>query len=245
MSVHDWTRVEPGIFHHFHNEWMTSICNALNEGLLPEGFYALIEQHAGGYIADVLTLQHDAGYSPPPASGAMAVAQAPPRVRRRLTASAAARQRRKTVTIRHVTGHRIVALLEAVSPANKDRARNVSDFAAKVEDAVKQGVHVLMLDLLPPGPHDPQGMHGAIWERLAEDAPAYDLPAAEPLTLASYVAEAVPTAYVEHLAVGGVLPNMPLFFDPANYINVPLETTYESAYEKVPAFWRKVVEGIS
>jgi hypothetical protein len=59
MPVHDWTRVEAGIFHHFHNEWMPAICNTLNDGLLPEGFYALIEQHAGSYIADVLTLQHD------------------------------------------------------------------------------------------------------------------------------------------------------------------------------------------
>jgi len=242
MPVHDWTRVEDGIFHHFHNEWMTGLCNALNKGLLPEGYYALIEQHAGSYIADVLTLQHDASASPLPIDAGTTVTQAPPRVRRRLTASAVARRRRKTVTIRHVSGHRIVALLEAVSPANKDRARTVRDFAVKVEDAVRQGVHVLMLDLLPPGRHDPQGMHGVIWERLTSDSSPYELPSAEPLTLASYVAEALPTAHIEHIAVGKPLPQMPLFISPKEHIDVPLEATCQVAYHNVPKVWRTVIE---
>ena len=56
MPVHDWTLVEAGIFHAFHTTWIGGIQNTLNEGLLPSGFYALAEQHAGRSIADVLTL---------------------------------------------------------------------------------------------------------------------------------------------------------------------------------------------
>lgn len=41
MPVHDWTRVEAGIFHDFHTVWIGQIRNALNEGLLPAGYYAL------------------------------------------------------------------------------------------------------------------------------------------------------------------------------------------------------------
>lgn len=51
-----------------------------------------------------------------------------------------------------------------------------------------------------------------------------------PLTLASYVARALPEAYVEHLAAGEALPDMPLFLTPTAYINIPLEPTYQAAY---------------
>ena len=57
MLTHDWTRVEAGIFHHFHHEWISAISRALNHGLLPPDHYALAEQIAGGYGPDVLTVQ--------------------------------------------------------------------------------------------------------------------------------------------------------------------------------------------
>jgi hypothetical protein len=51
--------------------------------------------------------------------------------------------------------------------------------------------------------------------------------------------------YVEHAAVGAGLPDMPLFLRPDRYVNVPLESTYGSAYHGMPAFWREVLEGTS
>ncbi len=56
MPIHDWTRVDAGIFHAFHLNWIAELNKALNNGLLPEGFYALPEQHAGSSIPDILTL---------------------------------------------------------------------------------------------------------------------------------------------------------------------------------------------
>lgn len=50
MGVHDWTRVDAGIFHSFHQAWNAELNGVLNTGLLPQGFYALIEQHAGKQI---------------------------------------------------------------------------------------------------------------------------------------------------------------------------------------------------
>jgi hypothetical protein len=35
MPIHDWTRVTPGIFHHFHQRWVLAISDVLNAGLLP------------------------------------------------------------------------------------------------------------------------------------------------------------------------------------------------------------------
>src|SRR5436309_5042916 len=57
MPMHDWTRVEAGIFHAFHHSWIEEISRALNRGLLPEDYYALPEQQAAGFGPDVLTLQ--------------------------------------------------------------------------------------------------------------------------------------------------------------------------------------------
>ena len=246
MPVHDWKRVDPGIFHDFHTVWIGHLRSVLNSGLLPQGYYALAEQHAGRSIADVLTLHAspvDEGPLPlPPATGGIAVADAPPRVRRRQTVEQAALIRRRTLAVRHVSGHRLVALLEIVSPANKDRAAHVEDFAGKAVSALELGVHLLVVDLFPPGRHDPYGMHGSIRQRLEQSDEPYDLPADEPLTLASYAAGPQVDVYLEHVAVGAALPDMPLFLRPDRYINVPLEATYQAAYQGVPEFWREVLE---
>jgi hypothetical protein len=36
---------------------------------------------------------------------------------------------------------------------------------------------------------------------------------------------------------------MPLFLDADHYVNVPLEATYQSAWEGVPMRWQMVIEG--
>ncbi len=251
MPVHDWTRVDAGIFHAFHTGWVAALQNTLNDGLLTEGYYALAEQHAGRSIVDLLSLH--ASTAPreplplplPPATGGLAVAEAPPRTRRRHTLEPAARARRRSLAIRHVSGHRLVALVEIVSPANEDRVRHVEEFTDKVLSALDVGVHVLLLDLFPPGRHDPDGLHGVVLRQLEQSDDRYDLPDGEPLTLASYAAGPQVDVYLEHLAVGAALPEMPLFLRPDRYVNVPLEPTYQAAYRGLPAFWREVLEGPS
>ena len=233
MPVNDWTRVDAGIFHAFHLNWLGRLQDALNDGIMPKGYYALAEQHAGRLIPDVLTLKVSDHKGPPSAPG--------PGLETGGTAVADAG--RRTLAIRHVSGHRLVALLEIVSPANKDRAASVNDFVTKVVTALGYGVHVLFVDLFPPGRFDPHGLHGEILERLEEPDEAYDLPTAEPFTLASYAAAEVIDMYIEHAAVGALLPEMPLFFLPDRYVNVPLEKTYQQAYHSMPSFWREVLEG--
>jgi hypothetical protein len=247
MAVHDWTRVDAGIFHDFHVAWIPQLRTVLNDGLLPQGYYALAEQHAGRSIADVLTLHaNSASQDPlplPPATGGTALAEAPPKVRCKQSVEPTALALRRTIAIRHVSGHRLIALLEILSPANKDRARHVNDFAGKVASALHAGVHVLLVDLFPPGAHDPQGIHSVIRQHLDDSDEPYDLPPEEPMTLASYVAGPKIDVYLEHLALGQPLPAMPLFLRPDRYIDVPLESTYLAAYRGVPAFWRNVLDG--
>jgi hypothetical protein len=215
--------------------------------VLPEGYYALAEQHAGRAIADKLTLHASPTSSVPlpplPATGGTAAAEAPPKVRRRQTLAAAGLlARRRTLAIRHVSGHRLVALLETVSPANKDRQEHVEAFAQKAAEALDAGIHVLLVDLFPPGSHDPGGMHGVIQSFLQDSSEPYNRPPDEPLTLANCAAGPEVEIYLEHLAPGAPLAEMPLFLSPDRYVGAPLESTYAAAYQGMPAFWRDVLE---
>jgi hypothetical protein len=142
-----------------------------------------------------------------------------------------------------VSGHRLVALLEVVSPANKDRASSVDDFAGKVVSAIDAGIHVLVADLFPPGKFDPNGMPGVIRQILEDSDLPTDSPSAEPLALASYLAGPRVEVFLEYAAVGSALPSMPLFLRPDRYVNVPLESTYQEAFSGLPLFWRDVIEG--
>ncbi|MBI3821509.1 MAG: hypothetical protein HY289_02390, partial [Planctomycetes bacterium] len=57
MPIHDWTRVDAGTFHFFHQRWISSLCDTLNTGGLPDGFFAMAEQIVGGPAPDVVALQ--------------------------------------------------------------------------------------------------------------------------------------------------------------------------------------------
>jgi hypothetical protein len=111
--------------------------------------------------------------------------------------------------------------------------------------ALDIGVHVLVVDLFPPGSHDRDGVHGAVLRRLTQSDEPYELPNDESLTLASYAAGPRVGIYLSHPGVDDPLPEMPLFLRPDRYVNVPLEATYQAAYRGMPAFWRAVLEGRS
>jgi hypothetical protein len=162
MPVHDWTRIEAGIFHSFHLSWIGELSKALNDGLLPDGYYALAEQHAGRTIPDVLPLHGGPSVSEAttsrPDSGGTAVAVAPPQTRRHQLIDP--RGRRRTLAIRHVSGHRLIAMIEIISLANKDREKSVERFVSKAVAALQANVHLLLVDLFPPAAFDPMACTG-------------------------------------------------------------------------------------
>lgn len=244
MPIHDWRRVEAGIFHDFHHEWISSIKRALNAGLLPSDYYALAEQIAGGYGPDVLTLEgptQRANPGEPP--GGIALASAPPKVSYRAKTEAdiyATKANR--VAVRHVTDHRVVAVVEIVSPGNKSTRPALSQFAEKAAELLRGGIHLMVIDVFPPGVRDPQGIHRRIWDELDERGD-FVLPPERPLIVASYIGGASQEAFVEPVAVGMPLPDMPLFLTADVYVQVPLEATYQSAWQAVPSVWRRAVEG--
>jgi hypothetical protein len=245
MPIHDWTRVTAGTWHDFHLGWIGQLRLALNDGLLPPTYYAQAEQYTGPFGPDVLTLQEDEPDRPGAAdadAGTVAVAVAPPRTRITDTTEIEyGTRKRRTLTIRHASDDRIVALIELVSPGNKAARRPFNQFVRKAGELVKRGFHLLVVDLFPPTARDPEGIHPAIWVRIRPQGIATPLPPDEPLTLASYVAGPNLTAYVEPVAVGRSMMDMPLFLTPERYINVPLEATYTAAFRGVPAKYKRIL----
>jgi hypothetical protein len=245
MPVHDWTRVDPSVFAAFHHDWITEIARALNRGLLPNDFYALPEQQAAGIGPDILTLQtqrgNGPGTQPDVMGGTTVLIQTRPKTRFLAESDEEFYRRKKSsVVVRQVSGDRVVAFLEIVSPGNKSTRHAIRAFVDKACDLLEHRIHLLLVDPFPPGPRDPQGMHAVIWEQVKDEA--FVLPTDKPLTLASYECDLTTRAYIEPIAVGEPLPSMPLFVAPEAHVLVPLEATYQTAFEGMPQRWKAVVE---
>jgi hypothetical protein len=246
MPIHDWKRVDAGIFHDFHHAWIEEMKRALNRGILPEGYYALAEQHAAGYGPDVLTLQAPPDTDGPSASAGRpnggGVAVAGPRLQPIAeTDMAFYRRKQSAISVRHVSGDEIVAMVEVVSPGNKSTRRALQAFVDKTAALLDHQIHLLIADLLPRGERDPQGIHAEIWDAIAGEE--YVAPADKPLTLAAYESGLSVRAYVVHMAVGDELSDMPLFLEPGQAVSLPLESTYREAFAAVPRRWQRVLEG--
>ena len=244
MPVHDWTKATD-VFPHFDHRWSGAICDALNGGLLPSGYSALVELHTSdGMIPDVLTVQGQSRRPRPakPTGGVVLTDQ--PKTRHVIRANAPAPARSKRIAIRHRLGE-LVSVIELVSPGNKSSKNALESFVTKSTDLLDHGVHLLVIDLFPPSKRDPQGIHKAIWDEYEEQE--FSLPPDKRLTLASYMAGSatagiVITAYVEPVGVGDALPDMPAYIQHFGYVMVPLEATYQATFADCPPDMRYLVE---
>lgn len=246
MPMHDWAKVDAGIYHAFHHRWISAISDTLNSGLLPKSLYALPEQVAAGLAPDVLTLHSVPNVDSPDANGRGVSAtetclRTRPQVKYIAQTQPGTFERKKSaIAIRHVSGDEIVAMIEIVSPGNKSSRRDLNAFLKKALKLIRKRIHLLIVDPFPPGSRDPNGIHSLIWDEL--DPARFTLPAGKPLTLVSYECEEVTRAYIEPIAVGDPLPDMPLFLAPNGCVMVPLETTYNAAFGVQPRRWRDVLQ---
>jgi hypothetical protein len=239
MPIHDWTRVGASVYHEFHGRWTYTIRDTLNAGLLPPGYVARAEQTMRTMGPDV-SAHRSRPPAPPSTSGHTAVAAG--RVRYRATAvpkPSAFRQRR--LGIYDAGDERLVAIIELVSLGNKAGRYAVGSFVRKVVRAVNEGVHALVIDPFPATRRTPHGLHSLIWEELGGER--FDQPADQPLTLAAYeAADPAPRCYLEPVAVGQPLPDMPLFLEPDYSIDLPVEATYLAAWAAVVPQDRALLE---
>jgi hypothetical protein len=240
MPIHDWSRIPAGLFHDFHQTWSVQIKLALNAGILPKGISALVEQRSGPWDSDVLAIERHG--TPRVEFGKDGgVARLAPSVTRFVgrTAKQIYATRANRIVVKHRLG-RTIAVIEIVSPGNKDSRAALRDFVEKIIDFLRAGIHVLVIDLFPPTPRDPLGMHKVIWDEIEEQD--FALPDGKDRILASYETGGVHAYYVEALGVGDVLPEMPLFLTNGWQVPVPLESTYQATWHANPEDFRLAVE---
>jgi hypothetical protein len=236
MAMHDWTAVDAGIYHAFHSVWITEIHRAVMTRL-PKDYYSLPEQQAAGFGPDVLTLKCDDDDMS--TNGGLATKARPKTKMYQETPTEFYLRKQKAVVIHHVSGDRIVAMIEIVSPGNKNSEHGLRSFVKKARELLLQKIHLLIVDPFPVSKRDPYGLHAAIIQEFQDDP--LKLPPESPLSVFSYECDDCVRTYLEPLGVGELIPDMPVFLYPGMYIDVPLEETYMAAWKDVPKRWQDVI----
>jgi hypothetical protein len=242
MPIHDWTRVPAGLFHHFHQAWAVGIAERLNKGMLPKDLSALVEQRVNPFEADVPAVERRMRSPRPGAGNGAATQMLEPPLTRTVRKSIAEIYglRANRIVVKHHLG-RTVAVIEIVSPGNKRSKSAMREFVEKTLDYLNRGIHVLIVDLFPATRRDPFGIHKGIWDEFQEED--FVFPPGKDRILVSYeMGPMERSAYVEPVAVGDALPDLALFLATNLHVYVPLESTYQAAWNASPEALRDAVE---
>jgi hypothetical protein len=190
--------------------WAGSIASALNEVLPADHFAEMSVRH--GSQVEVAT---DPVANPPPDLVLPAVF--PPTFGVRV--------------IETSSGPTLVAAIELVSPRNKDRDESRRAFAAKCVTYLSAGCGLIVVDVVTNRTNRP------LADLMALLDPAREVPDAGPLTAVSYRPLRVNDAdtlelRIRPLAVGAVLPELPLALNAGLVLPVDLEATYTEARDR-------------
>ena len=163
-----------------------------------------------------------------------------PRVRVRAEADLEFYRRKQNVAaVRHVTGDRLVAVIEVMSRGISPAARRSRISSARLRSSWTTRFTCSFSTFS----HRRSAILREFTVRSGTRSPARLLrPADKPLTLAAYQSGSVIRAFVEPVSVGDTLIDMPLFLEPGRYVATPLEETYQTAFASVPRRWRTVLE---
>lgn len=216
----------------FHARWASAIADALNESLLPAGYYAEEQVHVGGRVEiDVATFERDAqtrNSSPPGGTATMAVqVWTPPAPE--LVMPAVFPDSIEVLVFNGESGPTLVAAVELISPANKDRPETRRAFAAKCASYLQMGVGLVIVDTVTSR----QGnLHNEL-VRLMETGEQFAV-TETPLYGTAYRPVRGPSTenievWMKPLSIGRPLPTLPLAIDNGVVLPLDLESTYTDA----------------
>ena len=233
MPLHDHFR-PPMEFEHwesFHSAWANTIVRHLNSDLLPSRYRALPHTRMGSQVeSDVITFEKSAtGVAAEAAGNGVATAVwAPPQPARTFAAGFRAQDLFEVRVLDERTGRRLVAVVELVSPTNKDRPENRRTFAVKCASHLQAGVAVVVIDVITERKESPLGD----FEELLDLHETFPGSGALPLYAVSCRTTKPDKSWrmetwVERLTVGGTLPTLPLWLADNLAIPLRLEESYE------------------
>ena len=200
-------------WHAFHNAWATTIAGDLN-ARLPEGYFAEPNVQFGIEI-DVAAFE-EAGSS----RIGSATTWTPPGPALTIPFSIVT-DRVEVLVFESVGGPILAAAIELVSPANKDRPAHREAFVSKCETYLGEGLGVILVDVVTGRGGN---LHGELMARLL----AADQGIVGDLDSSAY--RPGPSGldiWREPLALGGVLPVLPLWLKGGPCLPVDLEATFE------------------
>jgi hypothetical protein len=213
----------------FHGAWAEAMAMTLNGGMLPPHYVAEARVKLGRSLEiDVGTL--DEGGSTDGKNGNGVAVWSPPKPLLRAALTVAPADIFEVQVFDDTAGPRLVAAVELVSPANKDRPAHRAAFAIKCASYLHDNVNLVVLDVVTTRRTD---LHRELLDLLqvaATDvaAPHSDLYAAAYRTLASEE-ELILEAWREPLTLGAPMPQVPLWITPELCLPLDLEATYEMA----------------
>jgi hypothetical protein len=218
----------------FHVNWAGAIADDLNESLLPEGYFA--EEHAklGPMVEiDVATFA-DQEPSAPRSGG---TATLPPRAwtppAPLMVVPAAFPDAFEVLVFDGEGGARLVAAIELVSPANKDRDTHRRAFAIKCASYLSRGISLIIVDIVTSRRAN---LHNEIGQVL-DQASAFALPAEPTLYAIAYRpiirdGESQIEIWPSALEVGRPLPVLPLALNAEIVLPIDFEATYTVACQR-------------
>jgi hypothetical protein len=217
----------------FHSNWATRIADGI-AAVLPPEFQVEEHVHVGPSIEiDVATYEEEKpaanGTSTGPALATRAApAYAPPVPDR--TMPAAFPETFEVRVFNTTAGLTLVAVIELVSPGNKDRPAERRAFATKCASYLAQGVSLILVDVVTSRQAN---LHNEVM-RLMEAAPDLDLPADVSLYAVAYRPvrrgeRQEIDLWQRRLAVGEPLPTLPLRLTGDLFVAVDFEAAYQEA----------------
>ena len=221
----------------FHGAWAEAMATNLNRSVLPERFVAEARVKLGGQVEiDVGTFAEN-GAAVGSESGGVAV-WAPPKPAASAPLAFQDPDVFEVQVLSEEGGPRLVAAIELVSPANKDRPANRRMFAVKCASYLHSGVSVIIVDVVTERSGN---LHAELLELLqvtlsTPGQAADDLYASVYRTVPS--APANPDgdagslrleAWAHALKLGGSLPTLPLWVQPDLCLPLDLDSTYQAA----------------
>lgn len=216
----------------FHTTWASALADTLNRDLLPPGYIALEQVHTGPAIEiDIATFGEQTAATSASGGG---TATATRTVWLPTTAPLvlpAVFPPSCTVEIVSTEGGRtLVAAIELVSPANKDRPTRRRLFAAKCATYLSRGIGLIIIDIVTSRQSN---LHNELIELLGLEA-RFQMPAQQSLYSVAYrplridgvdQIQSWPCA----VAVGESLPTLPLSLEAEFCVAVDLEAAYVEA----------------
>ena len=217
----------------FHSNWATRIADGIATVLPPE-FQVEEHTHAGpGFEIDVATYEGQTAAMGNASAGAALAACAAPTYAPPVPDGTLPAVFPDTFEVRvfnTTAGLTLVAVIELVSPGNKDRPAERRAFVAKCAGYLAQGVSLIVVDIIT---NRRANLHNDLM-RLMEAVPDLDFPPEATLYAAAYRPvrrddrQAI-DLWRRQLTVGAALPTLPLRLTGNLFVAVDLESAYQEA----------------